>query len=139
MHVVQQNPCVFNGNTILVIDVGGGTTDVVKFQAQFQLDGTLLFHNLEPIQKIIGFSAVEKEWEDHVYRTLLALPRFQSQEKHSPGVVRQVARGLRRSEWFRNRVQSTDPESGELSLSLIKEISEVLPNLGNDSTIPIME
>ena len=142
MHVVQRNPCVFNEDTILVMDVGGGTTDVVKFQAHFQPGSTLRCHNLEPMQKTIGFSAVEKEWEDHVYRALLALSDFQSKEKHSPGWVRQIAIGVRRSEWFRNQVRITNmppTHSDEIALSPIKEIQDLLTNSGLDGTTLVKE
>ena len=142
MTVVQQNPCVLSKETILVMDVGGGTADVVKFQAHFQLNRTLRCHNLEPMQKTIGFSAVEKEWEDHVHRTLLALPDFQSKEKHSPGWVRKIAIQIRRSEWFRDRVQTTKSSatlSRAISLSLIEEISDLLADSNLDGTIIIKE
>ena len=143
IHVVQQNPCVLNEDTILVMDVGGGTTDVVKFQAHFQLDGTLRCHNLEPMQKIIGFSAVEKAWEDYVHRALLTLSDFQNKEKHSPGWVRQIAIGIRRSRWFSNRVQiahvsETDLEE-KLALASIEEISDLLADSGLDGAIIIKE
>jgi len=118
------------------MDVGGGTTDVVKFQVQFQADGTLQCHNLEPMQKIIGFSDAEKTWEDHVYQLLLASPQFREKEKDSPGWVREVAIGIRRSNWFSSRVQMNQPaEEVEITLSSIKGIEELFTDLIMDRSI----
>ena len=141
IHVMQENPCVLDGNILLVMDVGGGTTDVVKFQAQFQADSTLQCHNLEPMQKIIGFSDAEKRWEDHVYQLLLALPQFREKEKDAPGWVREVAIGIRRSRWFSSRVQMNQPatDSDEMSLPLIKEIGELFTDHIMDQTIIVKE
>ena len=139
IHVIQENPCVLNGNTLLVMDVGGGTTDVVKFQAQFQVDNTLRCHNLEPMQEIIGFSDVDKAWEDHVYRLLFALPHFREKEHDSPGWIRQVAVGMRRSRWLKNHVHINQPaiDSDFIFLPSIKEIAELFTDHITDHTIII--
>jgi len=140
IHVIQENQCILDGNTLLVMDVGGGTTDVVKFQVQFQADGTLQCHNLKPMQKIIGFSDAEKTWEDHVYQLLLASPQFREKEKDSPGWVREVAIGIRRSNWFSSRVQMNQPaEEVEITLSSIKGIEELFTDLIMDRNIIVKE
>lgn len=141
IHVIRENPCVVDGKTLLVMDVGGGTTDVVKFQVQFRADGTPQCHNLEPKQKIIGFCNAERRWEEYVHQLLLASPQFQEKEKNSPGWVREVAIGIRRSNWFGSRVQQNKPaeDSDTIELSTIKEIKELFADVLMDQGIIVKE
>ena len=133
VQVIQENPNVRNGSTLLVMDVGGGTTDMATIRVDGLTDNTLRCHNLGLMQRVIGFSDAEKLWEDHVYRLLLALPHSREEEA-SPGWLRQVAVGIRRSDWFVSHVQmdSSGNHSNKIHLPTMAAITMLFTDVKMD-------
>jgi hypothetical protein len=108
LYVLDQTPRIKDKDTVLIMDVGGGTCDVVAFKAHaVPSHGSFTLGTLELMQKPVGYTDAEKEWENYLKQSLAKLSALSLLEEESPGLVRQMAIKVRRSRWFRDHVQST--------------------------------